>query len=63
MSNKVSFNKLNWEQIRIDCKYPESDQNEGYIFGYEIVQNGEILDIEWFKTEEERDEAMQNEII
>ena len=24
---------VDWEQVRKDCKYPKSDNNEGYIFG------------------------------
>ena len=45
---------VDWEQVRIDCKYPKSDNNEGYIFGIYICDEDEIIDVEWFKTDEER---------
>ena len=60
-NNSIQFNPIEWEQVRKDAKLPETDQNEGFIFGYEIVQNDEILDIEWYKTKEERDQAIQEE--
>ena len=46
---------VDWEQVRKDCKYPKSDNNNGYIFGIYICDEDEVLEVEWFKTEEERD--------
>ena len=62
METKLEFNKLSWNDVKNDLKLPINDNNDGYIFGFEIVQNGEILDYEWFETEEERDLFLQSEI-
>ena len=45
---------VDWEQVREDCKYPKSDNNDGYIFGIYICDEDEVLEAEWFKTEKER---------
>ena len=48
-----------WETIRKDCKYPESDNNDGFIYGLNLIDvegEGDILDVQWFKTNEERNE-------
>ena len=43
-----------WENVRRDMKYPKEDNNNGYVYGLHILLNDEIIDVEWFKTEEER---------
>ena len=44
-----------WEQVRSDCKYPKEDNNNGYIYGLEFADEfGEIIDIQWFKNDQER---------
>tara|TARA_R100000781_G_scaffold110508_2_gene76023 strand:+ start:135 stop:326 length:192 start_codon:yes stop_codon:yes gene_type:complete len=43
-----------WEDIRKACKYPITDNNNGYIYGINIINDNEIIDVEWFKTDEER---------
>ena len=44
-----------WEQVRADCKYPKEDNNNGYIYGLEFADEfGEIIDIQWFKNDQER---------
>lgn len=70
MRNKILYNKVSWESIKSDCKYPEIDNNDGFIYGIEISEDKEvcidILDYQWFKTEEERDNelsALQHENI
>ena len=45
---------VDWERVRKDCKYPKSDNNNGYIFGIYICDEDEVLEVEWFKTEKER---------
>ena len=32
-----------------------SDNNNGYIYGINYIEDGEIIDCQWFKTMEERD--------
>lgn len=35
------------------------DNNDGYIFGIHYLdENGNIIDIQWFKTESERDQQL-----
>ena len=42
-----------WEEVKKDFGYP--DNNKGYIYGcHPIDENGEIIDCNWFKTNEER---------
>ena len=44
-----------WEQVRLDCKYPKEDNNNGYTYGLEFADEfGEIIDIQWFKNDKER---------
>ena len=44
-----------WEQVRLDCKYPKEDNNNGYTYGLEFGDEfGEIIDIQWFKNNKER---------
>ena len=48
-----------WDNIRKACKYPLSDNNDGYIYGINLLdENDEIIDVEWFKTEKERFEVI-----
>ena len=51
--------KVNWLE-----QFPNQDDNGGYIYGVNYLDfenEGDILDCEWFKTEEERERAI-NEI-
>ena len=43
-----------WVDIRKACKYPITDNNNGYIYGINIINGNEIIDVEWFKTDKER---------
>ena len=46
-----------WEDIKRDCKYPQEDNNEGFIYGLNYVDfenEGDIYEVEWFKSDEER---------
>ena len=53
---------VTWEQVRQDCKYPKKDNNNGLIYGLYLIDNfneddlgsGEVIDVEWFETDEER---------
>ncbi len=45
-----------WEDVRKDMKYPKSDNNRGYGFGLNLLDNNKnILDVQWFRKESERD--------
>ena len=53
--NGQSFEFQMWEEVRKDCGYPEEDNNNGFIYGcHPIDEDGQILDCNWFKSEEER---------
>jgi len=47
-----------WESIQRDCKLPKEDNNDGYIYGLNLIDvegEGDIIDVQWFKESEERD--------
>ena len=55
--NKVYVERVLWETVRQDCKYPESDNNEGLIYGLNFTDfegEGDIYEVEWFATDELR---------
>ena len=55
MQQKVEL--VLWEDIRRDCKYPESDNNNGFVYGLNLLDEeaeNEIVDVQWFETDEER---------
>ena len=51
-----------WEQVRSDCKYPKEDNNNGYLYGLNLIDkdindedwSGDIIDVQWFKNDQER---------
>ena len=43
-----------WDNIKRDCKYPKEDNNEGYIFGINLIDDDDIIDVQWFKNDKER---------
>ena len=43
-----------WDNIKKDCKYPEDDNNDGYVYGIYVLDGDDIIDVEWFKTDKER---------
>jgi hypothetical protein len=54
---KIYVELIMWEEIKRDCKYPEEDNNDNFIYGlnYTDFENeGDIYEVEWFKSEEER---------
>lgn len=51
-----------WENVCRDMKYPEEDNNNGYIYGINYLDdNNEIVDVTWFQTEEERNKTIEKE--
>jgi hypothetical protein len=49
-----------WEDVRSACKYPKEDNNKGYIYGINLLDdNKETIDVEWFKTDQERFDAIE----
>lgn len=49
-----------WEDIKDEMDYPEEDNNNGFIYGiYWLDDNQEVIDVSWFKSEEERHEELE----
>ncbi len=49
-----------WEDIKDEMDYPEEDNNNGFIYGiYWLDNDQEVLDVSWFKSEEERHEELE----
>lgn len=60
----IYVERVMWETIRRDCKLPESDQNEGLIYGLHFTDfegEGDIYEVMWFKTGEEREKCIVDE--
>jgi len=51
-----------WENIKNDMGYPEEDNNNGYIYGINFLDETgvDIEDVQWFKTPEERHEMIKS---
>ena len=62
-NKKLIAQFIEWEDIRRDAKLPTDDNNEGYIYGIAYLDDEGVdtLDVEWFKTNEERYETVKNE--
>ena len=59
---KVYVELIMWEEIKRDCKLPEEDNNNNFIYGlnYTDFENeGDIYEVEWFKSEEERSKKIE----
>lgn len=55
---------VNWNDVKKDMKYSNDDDNNDYDFGVEIQDDdGNILDVMWFKTERDRMEVIRTDII
>lgn len=51
-----------WEDVRRDCKYPIEDNNDGFEYGINLTDfegEGDILDVMWFQSEEERSKVIE----
>jgi len=60
MDNKFEY--VYWDDVRRDMKYPESDNNQGFTYGVNLLdENYEIIDVQWFKSEEDRDSFISAE--
>ena len=60
---KIYVERVMWETVRKDCKYPESDQNNGLIYGLNFTDfegEGDIYEVEWFATSEEREKCIED---
>jgi len=60
-SQEQSFEVQMWEDIKKDFGY--KDNNKGFIFGcHPIDEDGQIIDCNWFKSEEKRSNFMEGDL-
>ena len=50
-----------WENIKKDMGYNENDNNNGYIYGIYYLDDDDIIEVEWYKTEQERQKVIKQE--
>jgi hypothetical protein len=54
--------RIMWDTIKADCKLPESDNNDGFIYGLNLIEfeaEGDIIDVQWFKESDEREKFIE----
>lgn len=39
----------------------KNDNNKGYIYGIYYLDNDEVVEVEWFKTDEERQKVIKKD--
>jgi hypothetical protein len=49
-----------WEQVQLEYKYPKEDNNNGYTYGLNLLDNGDIIDVQWFESDQERFDYIKN---
>ena len=52
---------VDWNKFKYDIKADETDDNDGCIYGlfHTDKESGDTYEVEWFKTEEERDQTIK----
>ena len=44
-----------WDEIKEEMSYPEEDNNNDFVYGvYWLDDNDEVMDVQWFKSDQER---------
>ena len=64
MSSDVKYIKLNWYEEELHKFYTTDKDNNGYIHGIALYEKDDIyleemIDIQWYKTEQERDKELK----
>ena len=54
----IKYKKVNWFDEKLDDYY--GHENDGKIFGIYTHEGEDIVDVTWYKSENERDEAVNN---
>ena len=50
--------RVEWNEVKEECGFPEEDNNKGYIYGVYFIEHGRsIAGVEWYNKEEERETA------
>ena len=53
--------RVEWEDVRRDMKYPANDDNGGFIYGIEWRYGEVVTDVVWYRTDDERLDALFQE--
>jgi hypothetical protein len=48
--------KTDWYDLK------PSDNNDGFIYGINYIDNDEIIECKWFKTKQERNKEMERKV-
>ena len=45
-----------WNNIKTDMNYPDQDNNDGFIYGLNLLceEGIDIIDVQWFKSDKKR---------
>tara|TARA_R100000005_G_C4926663_1_gene157487 strand:- start:542 stop:751 length:210 start_codon:yes stop_codon:yes gene_type:complete len=45
-----------WHNIKIDMNYPENDNNDGFVYGLNLLceDANDIIEVHWFKSDKKR---------
>ena len=57
----IKYEKVNWFDEKLDDYY--GHENDGRIFGIYTHEGEDIVDVTWYKSENERDEAIRMALI
>tara|TARA_R100001244_G_scaffold111156_1_gene82140 strand:- start:3 stop:251 length:249 start_codon:yes stop_codon:yes gene_type:complete len=60
-SGYLEMIKVNWFDEELDQFYDTDKDNKGLIWGIEYYDGVDKIDMRWFKTEDERDKAIEND--
>lgn len=52
----MSKEKTYWYDLK------PSDNNKGFIYGINYIDNDEVIECEWFKTKKERNKKIESEV-
>ena len=59
MINTLYKRHVNWFEEELDTTY--GDANDGYIYGIYLYDGEDVIDVQWYKTEEERAKDLTND--
>ena len=56
---KDKIERVNWYDEELDKFYDTDKDNKGLIYGVYSYDGENIIDVQWFKTEKEREEQIK----
>ena len=59
MNNTLYTRAVNWFEEELDTTY--NDDNDGYIYGIYLYDGEDVIDVQWYKTEQERAKDLIND--